>query len=217
MLLNPYTNTIKLPVEKFHTTVTLREELIRIKQVTTITPMSSLALKVAAKIHNELPTERPTLAGLIREETDKKVSDLKRQLQSAMDQIETNSKRLKSLQKSQRSSSTGNNIPSSQLRQPKNKEGGNRIWSRANHTVQSSLAVADDSSTIHQPQAGPPTLLRQTDTRKANPHNTLKTHQHQRNHSERNTPVVNDNAEAANRRRRNAQRLINKLNGKINN
>ena len=213
MLATLYTNAIKLPVEKFHTTVTLREELIRIKQVTTIKPISSLATKVAAKIHNELPTERPTLVGLIHNETDKKVSDLKRQLQSAMDQIETNSKRLKSLQKSQRSSPTGNNLPVSRQRQPKNKEGGNWIWSRANNTSQSSPAVADDSLTTNQLQTVPQTQ----NTREANPRNMLQKHQHQGNHSERSTPVVNNNAEAARRRRRNTQRSKNKLNGKNSN
>ena len=219
MLLQLYINAIKLPVEKFHATVTLREELQRIKQVTTITPMNSLASKVAAKIHKELPPERPTLVGLIQEETEKKVNVLKRQLQSALDQIETNSKRLKSLQKSQRSLPMGNTTPISQQQSPKNDTGGNWVWSRAtHHTVQSSPAVADDSLTTHQAQDRPQIHLQHSNRRNTHPRSTLQINNHQQeHHSERNTPVVNNNAEAARRRKRNAQRLKNKLNGNSSN
>lgn len=87
MLQNLYLNTVKLPIDKFHSTITQRDELLRITRVTTSVLKSSLTAKVAAKIQAERPADRPVLSGLIREETEKNTSLLWRQLRSATDKL----------------------------------------------------------------------------------------------------------------------------------
>ena len=92
-----YTNTITLPLHEFHKTVTQREELTRIKSVTATSNLETSAKKITEIIINEMPAERPVLTGLIREETERSTSGLKRKLQSALDQLEQNKKTLKLL------------------------------------------------------------------------------------------------------------------------
>lgn len=88
MLHTLYVNTIKLPIDKYHLTLTQREELVRIRRVTSSSLNSSLTAKVASKIQAERPADRPVLAGLIREETEKNTSLLRNQLKSATDKLE---------------------------------------------------------------------------------------------------------------------------------
>lgn len=83
-----FVQAIKRPLTEFHSMVTHREELTRIKRITAITTQSSLATKVATKIQAERPAERPVLTGLIQEETEKTTLTLRRQMQSAMNQLE---------------------------------------------------------------------------------------------------------------------------------
>jgi polyhydroxyalkanoate synthesis regulator phasin len=192
MLHTLFIQTIKKAIIEFNACITHREELNRIKLVTTQIPMESLAAKVTAKIHAERPADRPVLTGLIHDEAEKLISDLKRKLQSATDQMESNSKKLKEL------TSTREPRTSSpkQQRQAKNNNGGNLSWSRAQST--SSTAAAEDSSATHHQQ------VHQT-TRTPKPQNQKGSH------------AANNNATAAQRRRRNKQRLNNKLRGKDNN
>jgi hypothetical protein len=77
MLHDLYLHTVKLPVDEYHSTIIRREELIRIKRVTSSSLKSSLTAKVAAKIQAERPADRPVLAGLIRDETEKTTSGYK--------------------------------------------------------------------------------------------------------------------------------------------
>ena len=92
-----YNNTITRPINKYQKIITQREELIRIKSAMTTSTLETSARKVTNIIMRELPAERPVLAGLIREETEKNTSELKRKLQSALDQIERNKRTLKLL------------------------------------------------------------------------------------------------------------------------
>lgn len=192
MLHTLFIQTIKIAITNFNACITHRKELNRIKLVTTQIPMESLAAKVTAKIHAERPADRPVLTGLIHDEAEKLISNLKRKLQAVTDQMESNSKKLKEL-KSTREPRTSS---PKQQRQAKNNNGGNLSWSRAQST--SSTAVAEDFSITHRQQAC------QT-THAPKPQNQKGSH------------AANNNATAALRRKRNKQRLNNKSRGKDNN
>jgi hypothetical protein len=199
MLLTLFIQTIKKAIIEFNACITHREELNRIKLVTTQIPMESLAAKVTAKIHAERPADRPVLAGLIHDEAEKLISDLKRKLQSATDQMESNSKKLKEL-KSTREPRTSS---PKQQRQAKNNKGGNLSWSRPQST--SSTAVAEDFSTTHHQQ-----------THHHQARQTTRAPKNQ-NQNQEGSHAANNNATAALRRRRNKQRSNNKSRGKDNN
>jgi hypothetical protein len=134
MLETLYQNTITLPIQTFHNTVTQREELLRIKSVITTSTLETSAKKVTEVIMHELPAERPVLAGLIREETERNTSGLKRKLQSALDQLERTKKTLKVLTTKRHAQSTTEEFP-------KNSRSSNMSWSR-------SLPVEPDGHSI---------------------------------------------------------------------
>jgi hypothetical protein len=124
MLHTLFIQTIKKAIIEFNACITHREELNRIKLVTTQIPMESLAAKVTAKIHAERPADRPVLTGLIHDEAEKLISDLKRKLQSTTDQMESNSKQLKKLKELKSTREPRTSSPKQQ-RQAKNNKGGN--------------------------------------------------------------------------------------------
>jgi len=211
MLHGLFVNAIKDPIAKFHAFIIKREELNRIRHITTKNPTESLATKVAAKIHNEQPAERPVLAGLVREETDKVLSSLKRQFQSVADQLSTNTRKLNSLQlaKKRNTEDTRSSMPK-RSRQSKNYHGGNLTWSKPHDMSRSSSAAADDSSTQHHqtlptsPQTVNKTATTPTDTAIA------------ANNHRRNSHTADANANAARRRRQNKLKQKNRLQKKGN-
>lgn len=236
-ILDLFLNTIIMPVREFHNTVTQQEQLARIKRVTARTTMESTAAKVIAKIQAEEPADRPLLQGLIRKETNNEVSHMKQQLQSALDSIATNSKKLKTLTEqqaktaklSQRGTTEGAPTQLSTTGS-KNMYGGNRIWSR-NPTAQvrNSTVAAEYSSTT-QPYRAPhynnhysPT----SHTPQAQNYNAWHAETTVvRNTStappppsiQRSTPTTAvGNASAAERRKKNKRRALNKSNGRNNN
>jgi hypothetical protein len=226
MLLDLFSNAIKKPLIEFHNTVTQQEELARIKQVTTMTAMESTAAKVVAKIQAEEPASQPVLKGLIRQETAKEVSTMKRKLQAALDTIATNTKKLKTLteqnnkmKQSQRNNTGGTHIAMGS----KNIIGGNLVWSRTptSHQAESSTVAAEYSSTTQQNRAQPQsrTLYNprtQTYTQAGSLVNMSTNPLQQNNLRDTHTSVV-DNATAAKRRKKNKSRSRNKLNGRDNN
>jgi len=211
MLNDFFINAVKNSIAKFHTFVTQREELNRIRHLTTKSPMESLATKVAAKIHNEQPAERPVLAGLIHEVTDKALSGLKRQFQSVADQLSTNTRKLNALQaaKKRNTDDTRSSTPK-RSRQSKNSPGGNLTWSKAQSTNLSSSAAAEDSSTSrHQNLPLPQAVYNNTTNPmgKANAPNVQRKNSHE----------ADANANAARRRKQKKQQQKNKLQMKDNN
>lgn len=141
MIHNLMTNALKNPINEYNACVTHRIESDRIREVTTRLPMESLAVKVAAKIHSELPANHTILKGLVREESQNEIRDLKRKLQSISDKFDTNDKKLKELKKTHGESTTSKPKNS---RQSKNGKSGNLTWSRVNSN---SMAAAVVSST----------------------------------------------------------------------
>ena len=97
MLSTLYEQTIRRPINEYHKIITQREELVCIKLAITTSTFETSAQKVTDVLLCELPAERPVLAGLIGEETEKSTSELKCKLQSALDQIERNKRTLKLL------------------------------------------------------------------------------------------------------------------------
>jgi hypothetical protein len=88
MLRKLYKQSIQLPIQEFHSTVTTREELQRIRQITTPILQNNLSARVATKIQSERPADRPVLTGLIREESEKSTASLRQQLKSTSDKLE---------------------------------------------------------------------------------------------------------------------------------
>jgi hypothetical protein len=202
MIIDVYINTIKLPIIEFHRVVTQRDELVRIKRVTTTSILESTAAKVAAVLHAERPAERPVLSGLIREETEKSTLILKRKLQSAMDQLDQNKKQLKLLS-SKISSRRTPEHPHTLI--SKNTQGSNMTWSRAilSNEGDSPVAAATLPTTQHSPPMQPTiTPLPMQPTSRPEPRQALQ--------------AAADNASAARRRRRNKQRLLRKSLGSSN-
>jgi len=87
MIRDFYIHAVKLPIDEYHSSVTKREELLRVKRAAAVVLKSSLASKVASKIQAERPADRPVLQGLIREETEKQTALLWSHLKSATDQM----------------------------------------------------------------------------------------------------------------------------------
>lgn len=124
MIIKLYVNAVKNPIRKFHSIVTTREELQRIKQVTTPILQTCLTKKVAATIQAERPADRPALAGLIRDETEKSTNLLRKQLKSATDKLESIQKQHSLLLHNHRYVTNSQQKHRSQRHQ-KNSRGGN--------------------------------------------------------------------------------------------
>ena len=137
MITTLYQEVITLPLVEFHKTITQREELLRIKNVTSPSLLHATATKVAETLLKERPAERPVLAGLIREETEKSTSGLKRQLKSALDQLEITKQTLQTLKHAEVN--------------PKNKRGSNMTWSRSPPVEDGDSSVAAGLSPTFQP------------------------------------------------------------------
>jgi hypothetical protein len=196
------------PVQKFHQVITLREEITRIRRITTQTTTTSTVTKVAATILREQPPERPVLSGLIRDETQKSVKDLKRKLQSAMDKIERNQKLLKTLSDKTKNNDNNTNKPTN--KPPKNYIGGDLVWTRGDAVTATHPSMAAAVLPHTTPQHNPTTST-----------TTSRRTQHQ---PKRSGTAANDdshtaaaNASAARRRRRNKMRLQIKSSGRTNN
>lgn len=108
-----HNNVIALPITEFHNTIMQREELLRIKNITTPSLLHSNVTKAAEVLLRERPTKRLVLAGLIQEVTEKSMSGLKRQLKSALKQLKITKQTLQTLKCTKRN--------------PKNKRGSNMI------------------------------------------------------------------------------------------
>jgi hypothetical protein len=187
MIYNLMTNALKNPINEYNACVTHRIESDRIREATTRLPLESLAVKVAAKVHSELPAANHSiLKGLVREESRNEINDLKRKLQSISDKFDSNDKKLKALKKSHGESATSKPKNSCQS---KNGKGGNRIWSRVDSN---STAAAVASST--------------------NTHN--ETHQRINKKPHKEPRAEGNNEAAAQRRRRNKTRSMNKSTNK---
>jgi hypothetical protein len=83
-----YTKAVLLPIKEFLTTVTAREELLRIRQFAAPTTQNSLSAKVAEKIQSERPADRATLKGLINEEQEKSTAAIRQRLQSVLHKLD---------------------------------------------------------------------------------------------------------------------------------
>lgn len=207
MLYKLFINAIKKPIAEFHAFITQREELNRIRQVTAKIPLESLATKVAAKIHSERSADRPVMAGLIREETNKALTSLKRQFQSVTDQIETNTRKLNALQNAKRNNSEESQSSTSRNRHSKKRQGGNHSWSRTPQSQSSTAAAVNSSTTPRQ----------QTPTTTRVQHNSLSGSTNVPGIRRNDSLGVDANATAAHRRWRNKQQQRSTLSGKGNN
>ena len=199
MLQDVYINTIKLPIDEFHSAIIQREELIRIKRVTSSSLKSSVTAKVALKIQAERPADRPVLSGLIREETEKKTSVLQNQLKSALDQLthvqSQQRAMIKQLQLERVQPPAKQNNNTSKKQRGSNK---NRIWS----STTNGLPVAAATSQAYPTSTSVPTIttqqpLSQQWGRKRSLAPSPST--------ERVSPTVGDNASSAARRSRNTK------------
>ncbi len=215
MLETLYQNTITIPIQTFHNIVTQREELLRIKSVITTSTLETSAKKVTDVIMQELPAERPVLAGLIREETERNTSGLKRKLQSALDQLERTKKTLKVL-------ATKRHAQSNTEELPKNSRSSNMSWSRSLPVEPDghSTVAAATSPTIQPLPAHPrdhQTTVLSTNARPPYPSQQQHSTQHQPPRSQRPTSrrrtqhdnafrMAVNNAAAARRRKLNKRR-----------
>ena len=138
-----YTNTVLLPIQKFCSTVTAREELLRIRSITTPSLQNSLSAKVAAKIQTERPADRATLRGLIHEEQEKSTTLIRQQLQSALHRLER-------FEKQQEDKNNLKQRPSTS----KKSRGGNTNNTRDAKKNERSIVVAE-SSTSNQASSIP--------------------------------------------------------------
>lgn len=115
--------------------------------------MESCAAKVATKIHSKQSADCQILAGLIREETENALTDLKRQFQSVVaDHIKTNTKKLKALQNEKQNNtkemqSAMVDIKIKRNCHSKNCQGSNLTWLRPHDMNQSSMADSDSLTT----------------------------------------------------------------------
>jgi hypothetical protein len=181
-----YTNTVLLPIQKFCSTVTAREERFRIRSITSSSLQNSLSAKVAAKIQAERPADRATLRGLIHEEQEKSTALIRQQLQSALH-------RLDRFEKQQEDKKKLNQRPSIS----KNSRGGNTNNNKDARRNETSIVVAESStsnrtSSTPTPSAPPPT---QGWGRKR-PHVSFSIP------SDRNSVTPNDNVSAAPKQKR---------------
>lgn len=158
MLQGLYLNTIKLPIDEYHTTLFKQGERLRIKRVTSSSLKSSLTAKVASKIQAERPADRPTLSGLIREETNRNTSELWSQLKSATDTLRFVKQKQMDMIKEfhlKQTQQTPKQTPSTTKKQGgSNKK--NRVWSRSNtgSTVAAETLPTNSSKSQTIPQQG---------------------------------------------------------------
>lgn len=181
-----YTNTVLLPIQKFCSTVTAREERFRIRSITTPSLQNSLSAKVAAKIQAERPADRATLRGLIHEEQEKSTTLIRQQLQSALH-------RLDRFEKQQEDKKKLNQRPSTL----KNSRGGNTNNNKDAKRNETSTVVAE-SSTSNQ-TSSPPTTSAPPPTQgwgRKRPHVRFSTP------SDRNSVTPNDNVSIAPKQKR---------------
>ena len=192
MLRKLYKNSIQLAIQEFHSTVTTREELQRIRQITTPILQNNLSAKVASKIQSERPADRPVLVGLIREETEKSTASLRQQLKSTADKLDL-------MQRQQGNRPNNNMQRSQQIRTPrssKNLRGGNSNKGRTGRH-EASTVVAESSTSI-QPSSTPSPLPPALTWGRKRPYiGPSKTTEHT-------SATVADNDSSAHRRRRNA-------------
>lgn len=149
MILKLYTHTVKLPIDEFHSTITRRDELKRIRKITTPTMQTCLSTRVVATIQSERPADRPVLAGLIREETEKTTALLRQQLKSATDQLE----HVRQQQERINEHYTHTSHSKQQSRQQKNFKGGNNKKKQSGSTGNGISTVAATTSTSAPKQA----------------------------------------------------------------
>ena len=84
---------IQPALNAFDNTVKENDELKRIKKATASIQIEKVAERVAETVARDRAVDRPTLQGLIRNETDKGVAELQRQVQSLTAQVESLKKR----------------------------------------------------------------------------------------------------------------------------
>ena len=201
MLHDLYLNTIKIPIDEFHSTIVQREELIRIKRVTASALKLSITAKVVSKIQAERPANRPVLSGLIQEVAEKKTSTMQSQLKSALDQLShvQNQQRalIKHLQLKSIHTPPKQNSNTSKKQRGSNK---NRVWSAT--TTNSGLPVAAATSQAFPNSTSPLTAASQQPLsqlwgrkRSLDPSSS----------AERVSPTAGDNASSAARRSRNTK------------
>jgi len=142
-----YVNTIKLPLQEFHSVVFKREELQRIRQITTPALQSCLSAKVAATIQAERPADRPVLQGLIREETEKATAVLRQQLKSTTDTL-NNIRHKHATLMHHGNTPKSYHHPNQHPRGSKNYTGGNKQRHHSGKPNDHSVTVGKTSSTV---------------------------------------------------------------------
>ena len=80
---------IQPALNAFNNTVKENDELKRIKKATASIQTKKVAERVMETVTHDRAVDRPTLQGLVRNEMDKGVAELQRQVQSLMAQVET--------------------------------------------------------------------------------------------------------------------------------
>jgi hypothetical protein len=209
-------NTIKLPITEYHSSLVRRDELIRIRRITTSSLKSSLTSKVASKIQAERPADRPVLAGLIREESEKNTLDLRRQLKSATDQLEhvrqQQSSILNQLNLKRAPDTHRQHSNNSKKRGGSNKKHKNNTWSRSvdndDSTVAAETLPTTQNSTVPPPQS-------QQNNRQQQQWGRPRPHPSQLSAGDSHTAA--DNATAAARRSKNKKRTQHASNYRRNN
>lgn len=191
-----YIYTVQLPIKEFHSIINQRDELQRIKRITTPALQSCLTTKVAATIQAERPADRPVLAGLIREETEKTTASLRQQLKSATDQLDY----VRKQQALILSNTHINNSKQRSRKHSKNSMSGNNNEVQAGSTGNGTLTVAAATSTSAPSSASTVSLQSLPQ-----PHSsgTRKRKQHPHSDPSRglNSTVAVDNVTAARRRK----------------
>jgi hypothetical protein len=164
MILKLYIHTVKLPIQEFHSIIVRREELQRIRRITTPIRQSCLSARVAATIQSERPADRPVLAGLIREETEKTTATLRQQLKSATDQLEYVRQQQEQIMHSYNHKLSTNNHSNNRSRKPKNVKGGNNNNNKVhtgsagngNSTVAAATSISAPITTLTTARKPPP-------------------------------------------------------------
>ena len=154
MLRKLYKHTVQLPIEEFHSTVKAREELQRIRHITTPILQNNLSARVATKIQSERPADRPVLTGLIREESEKSTASLRQQLKSTSDKLE----QILRQQAQQRTRDTTHQSKQPRTSQgSKNSRGGNMKKNKGRTgRRETSTVVAESSVSIPTSSTTPP-------------------------------------------------------------
>ncbi len=207
MLYDLYLHTVQLPVDEYHSTITRREELIRIKRVTSSSLKSSLTAKVAAKIQAERPADRPVLSGLIREETGKTTSVLQSQLKSALDRLthvqQQQSAMLKEFHLTRANTSQHRNSTNKSTSKKQRGSNKDRVWSTRSHTSNGSTVAAATSQTFSTSTSTPMTAAQQP--QKLQQQWGRKRSLAPTQSNEQDSPTAGDNVSIAARRSRNTR------------